>query len=77
MERSPKIMSKPQFDIAIGKDGKVTVKVHGVSGAECLALSDMLKEIVGKEDSRELTPEYYGGGGQVRMGGQVRGRTGS
>ena len=68
-------MAKPQFDIAIGKDGKVTVRVEGASGAECMALSDMLKHIVGKEESRELTPEYYGGGGQVRIEGQVRGRT--
>lgn len=67
-------MSKPQFDIAIGKNGQVTVRVEGASGAECMALSDMLKEIVGKEESRELTPEYYGSPGQVRIDGQVRGR---
>jgi hypothetical protein len=68
-------MAHPEFDIAIGKDGKVTVKVHGVSGQECLALSDMLKEIVGKEDARELTPEYYGSPGKVRMDSKVQGRT--
>jgi len=33
-------MSQPEFDIAIGKDGKVTVKVGGASGQECLALRD-------------------------------------
>ena len=53
-------MSQPQFDIQIGKDGKVVVKVSGVSGKECTALSDMLKEIVGREESRETTAEYYG-----------------
>ena len=68
-------MSKPEFDIAIGKDGKVTVKVHGVSGAECVALSDMLKQIVGHEDSRQLTPEYYGSPGNVRIDAKVEGRT--
>jgi hypothetical protein len=68
-------MAKPQFDIQIGKDGKVKVRVEGVSGAECIALSDMLKEIVGKEDSRDLTPEYYGGGGKVRNDARVQGRT--
>jgi len=68
-------MSKPEFDIAIGKDGKVTVKVHGVSGAECVALSDMLKQIIGQEDSRQLTPEYYGSPGNVRIDAKVHGRT--
>lgn len=68
-------MAKPRFDIAIGKDGKVKVRVEGASGTECLALADMLKQIVGKEDSRELTPEYYGGPGQVRIDAKVRGRT--
>ncbi|MFO0872453.1 MAG: DUF2997 domain-containing protein [Phycisphaerales bacterium] len=60
-------MSQPQFDIQIGKDGKVVVKVSGVSGKECTALSDMLKEIVGREESRETTAEYYGAPGNVRI----------
>jgi hypothetical protein len=67
-------MAGPQFDIQIGKDGKVKLRVEGASGAECIALSDMLKEILGKEESRELTPEYYGGGGKVRTDGKVQGR---
>jgi hypothetical protein len=66
-------MGQPQFDIQIGKDGKVRLKVSGASGAECIALTDMLKEIVGREESRELTPEYYGSPGQVRFSEQVRG----
>jgi hypothetical protein len=53
-------MAKPEFDISIGKDGTVKIKVHGVSGKECIALTDMLKQIVGHEQSRTLTPEYYG-----------------
>jgi hypothetical protein len=68
-------MARPRFDIAIGKDGKVKVRVEGASGPECLALADMLKEIIGREDSRELTPEYYGGRGQVRIDAKVQGRT--
>lgn len=58
--------SNGQFDIQIGKDGKVVVKVSGVSGEECTALSDMLRDIIGREESREHTAEYYGAGGQVR-----------
>jgi hypothetical protein len=67
-------MAQPQFDIQIGKDGKVRLRVSGASGSECVALTDMLKEIVGKEDSRELTPEYYGSPGQVRIDDKVEGK---
>lgn len=67
-------MAQPQFDIQIGKDGKVKLKVSGASGAECIALTDMLKQIVGTEESRELTPEYYGSPGQVRLSDHVEGR---
>lgn len=68
-------MARPEFDISIGKDGKVTVKVHGVSGAKCIELSDMVRDIVGKEDSRRLTSEYYGGDGHVRIDTHVQDRT--
>jgi hypothetical protein len=68
-------MATPQFDITIGKDGRVTVKVHGVSGAECVRLSDMVRDIVGREESRQLTSEYYGPGGQVRFQSQAQVRT--
>ncbi|MBL9119858.1 MAG: DUF2997 domain-containing protein [Phycisphaerae bacterium] len=68
-------MSQPEFDITIGKDGTVTVKVTGVSGEECIKLSDMLKEIIGREESRSLTGEFYGPGAAVRIETQVRSRT--
>jgi len=69
-------MKKPQFDITIDKDGKVTVKVHGVSGSKCIELTDMVREIVGREESRKLTSEYYGGGGEVRYDQEAHGHTG-
>lgn len=59
-------MKKPTFDIRIDKSGRLTVKVSGVSGEECMRLTDMIAEIVGKEESREVTPEYHSGG-QVRI----------
>ena len=68
-------MSKPQFDITIGPDGQVRVKVSGASGDECIELTDMLRDIVGIEESRELTGEYYGPGGQVRIDTNVEGHT--
>ncbi len=65
-------MSRPEFDITIGKDGKVTVRVTGVSGAECLQLSDMLKQLIGHEESRQVTSEFYGPEGSVRIDTHVR-----
>lgn len=67
-------MATPEFDITIGKDGKVKISVHGVSGKECVALTDMLRDIVGKEDSRSLTAEYYGNPGAVRIDAQAEAR---
>ena len=60
-------MAQPEFDIRIGRDGRVKVIVQGVSGEECLELTDMLRDIIGREESRELTSEYYGPAGQVRV----------
>ncbi len=68
-------VSTPEFQIAIGSDGKVKVKVSGASGEECMKLTDMLRDIVGREESREKTPEFYGPGGSVRMNDSLRGRT--
>ncbi len=68
-------MAQPQFDITIGADGKVKVTVSGASGAECLELTDMLREIIGQEESRELTSEYYGPEGSVRIDATVQDRT--
>lgn len=68
-------MGKPEFDITIGKDGKVTIKVHGVSGKECTDITDMLRQIVGKEESRQLTSEYYGAPGSVRINTHVENRS--
>lgn len=69
-------MSTPQFDIRIDKNGKLTVKVSGVSGEECMRLSDMIAEIVGREETREKTSEYYGPGNvRISSTGQVHGHT--
>lgn len=60
-------MDRPEFEITLAKDGAVTVRVTGVSGEKCIQLSDMLKEIIGHEESRQLTSEFYGPDGTVRI----------
>ena len=66
--------SGPQFDISIGKDGTVKVHLHGVSGAECIALTDMIREIVGIERSRALTSEYHAGDVRIQSQAGVQNR---
>lgn len=68
-------MKKPSLDISIGKDGKVSVKVHGVSGPECLRLTDAIAKIIGHEESRSLTSEYYGGEQHVGIVGGIQSHT--
>lgn len=60
-------MKKPQFDIRIDATGRLTVEVSGVSGEECTRLVDMIVQIVGKEESRELTKEFFAPGPGVRI----------
>jgi hypothetical protein len=52
-------MPKEELEIEIGPSGKVTARTIGVKGPRCLDLADMLARIVGREESRELTHEYY------------------
>lgn len=65
-------MERPEFDIVIGRNGKVTVEVKGTSGKRCIELADLIKEIVGHEDQRTLTDEYFAPDGKVRIDTKVR-----
>lgn len=67
-------MGNPQFDVTIGKDGKLRVHVKGSRGKECIELADMIRDIIGTEESRELTSEYYNGQGEVRIHVEARNR---
>jgi hypothetical protein len=64
-------MDRPEFEITISKSGRVTVEVKGVKGARCLQYADLIKEIVGREDHRRLTNDYYAQEGQVRIDTRV------
>ena len=52
-------MPREELEIEIGPTGKVTARTIGVKGARCLDLADMLARLVGREESRQLTHEYY------------------
>lgn len=52
-------MAKEELEIEISPSGKVTARTIGVKGPRCLDLADLLARIVGREESRTLTSEYY------------------
>ncbi|HLJ96474.1 MAG TPA: DUF2997 domain-containing protein [Gemmataceae bacterium] len=52
-------MAREEFEIEISSSGKVTVRTVGIKGPACLDFADLFAQIIGKEESRELTHEYY------------------
>lgn len=52
-------MAREELEIEIGPSGKVTARTIGIKGPRCLDLADFLVRIIGREESRELTREYY------------------
>ena len=52
-------MAKEEFEIEISAAGKVTVRTIGIKGPRCVDCAEMIARIVGREESRELTNEYY------------------
>jgi hypothetical protein len=48
-----------EVEIEIGPDGKVTVRTHGIKGPACMDYADLFARLIGREESREKTAEYY------------------
>ncbi len=59
-------MAREELEIEIGPSGKVTARTIGIKGPRCLDLAEFLARIVGREESRELTREYYEAAEQVQ-----------
>ncbi|MFO0944669.1 MAG: DUF2997 domain-containing protein [Planctomycetota bacterium] len=56
-----------EVEIEIGVDGKVLVRTNGVKGKRCLEYAEYLRELVGREEQKSLTAEYYEPEAQVRF----------
>lgn len=67
-------MQHPELEIVISKSGKITLEVRGAPGPRCLDYAELVREIVGREESRTLTAEYYAPDSKVRI--DVHGRQG-
>lgn len=52
-------MAEEELEIEIDASGKVTMRTHGIKGAACMQYADLLAQIVGREESRQKTNEYY------------------
>ena len=52
-------MAQEEFEITINRDGKVTVRTIGIKGPRCVDAAQQFAEILGREESRQLTQEYY------------------
>ena len=61
-------MADQELEITIGPDGKVTARTIGIKGPACMDWMDLVARIVGREEGREKTPEYY----QVEVHEQAR-----
>lgn len=52
-------MAQEELEIEIDATGKVTVRTKGIKGPACMDYADLLAQIVGREEHREKTAEYY------------------
>ena len=45
--------------VDITSDGEIKVETRGFKGKSCLAESQFIKDLLGKEVSQQLTPAFY------------------
>ena len=67
-------MAKDELEIEIGPDGKVTVRTIGIKGPRCVDVAEAVARIVGQEQSRRLTSEYYENQTEVEQQINIHGR---
>lgn len=67
-------MAQEELEIEISPSGKVTVRTIGIKGPRCLDAAEFVARIVGQEESRHLTSEYYEAEQQVQQHLDVRNR---
>lgn len=67
-------MAQEELEISISPNGQVTVRTIGIKGARCLDAAEFIARLVGQEESRTLTHEYYEAGQSVQQQSEVRHR---
>jgi len=56
-----------QIVIDIFDDGEVKIETRGFTGKTCVDESQFLKDLLGSETARQLTPAYYQRQGQKEV----------
>lgn len=59
-------MEMQELEITIDQEGRVQVRVNGVRGEGCLAVTRDLEEAIGTVTERSHAPSYYEQAPQVR-----------
>jgi hypothetical protein len=52
-------MAEQELEIEISPQGKVTVRTKGIKGPACMQWADLMVQIIGREEHREKTEEFY------------------
>lgn len=52
-------MAQEELEFEISPEGKVTVRTRGLKGEACLDFAELFVQLLGREESRQLTHEYY------------------
>jgi hypothetical protein len=52
-------MAQEELEIEIDASGKVTIRTKGIKGEACLDYTDLFVQLLGREESRQLTHEYH------------------
>ena len=52
-------MPQREYEITIGRDGKVELNIHGYKGKGCLDAVKMFQQIIGSVESQKATSEFY------------------
>lgn len=60
-------MQSHDIIIRITREGKVEAEIRGAKGKACLEYARLLEQIVGKQESQELTGEYYEPGDSINL----------
>jgi hypothetical protein len=67
-------MAQEEIEIEISPSGKVTVRTIGIKGPRCLDVAELFAQVIGREESRDLTSEYYESQEQIQRQIDVRAR---
>ena len=52
-------MAQEELEIEIAPNGQVTVRTIGIKGPACMDYADLFAQLIGREERREKTAEYY------------------